>query len=68
MKRIRINGKAQSKFDIAYLIDRIDYTASATVIYASYTYKEMCQWLHRKLERSDKWRPLMASIEWYDNI
>ena len=34
----------------------------------TWAYKELCEWLHKKLERSDKWRPLMASIEWYDNI
>ena len=63
MKRIKINGKAQSKYDIARMLEAIDYTCHACLIYEAFTYQEMVDWLRNKIDRYN-YKPLKGIIDW----
>lgn len=50
MKKIRFNGKALTKFDIAYMIDKIAPLSCATIIFEHLTYREMVEMLYRQMK------------------
>lgn len=50
MKKIRFNGKALTKFDIAYMVDKIAPLSCATIIFEHLTYRELVEMLYRQMK------------------